>query len=50
MEYNCSKPEHVVKLTTGYMNLIPQLLDIVTTSKAKVDLLTASPMVQAIYN
>jgi len=49
LDRNCKNEKNHIKFSLGYMNLIPRMVDIVSRSQAKVDLLTCSPMANGFF-
>jgi len=49
-EYNASNADNKIKLASGYLNIIPELMNSIVNAQAKMDLITASPMANGFYN
>lgn len=45
LEYQKKAPHNLIRLASGYMNLSPTLTSLISSSQAKIELLTASPKV-----
>lgn len=49
LKENAADPNNRIVVATGYMSFIPKIREILLNAKAKIDLLTASPLVRSLF-